>query len=152
MGVALSNPALPVLASIVRERGIEGTTAGITAAAAGIMDVVAWLILAATLVGTVHNPDRPLPVTAGLAAVFVAAMLAIVRPALRWWIKQKRSVLSSQLPVALALALGSAWVTATLGLDPVLGAFLAGLTMPSLTQRLRTSRRHRQHKHPPDRS
>jgi Kef-type K+ transport system membrane component KefB len=133
MGVALSITALPVLASIVRERGIAGTTAGITATvSAGIMDVLAWLILAAALVGTVHQAGRPLTVTAGLIVAFVAAMLVIVRPALRWWIMRERSVLSSQLPIALALALGSAWVTATLGLHPVFGAFLAGLTMPSL--------------------
>jgi Kef-type K+ transport system membrane component KefB len=133
MGVALSITALPVLASIVRERGIAGTTAGITAiASAGIMDVLAWVVLAAALVGTVHEPGRPLLVTLGLIGAFVLAMLAIVRPVLRWWITQKRSVLSSQLPIALALALGSAWVTATLGLHPVFGGFLAGVTMPSL--------------------
>jgi Kef-type K+ transport system membrane component KefB len=133
MGVALSITALPVLASIVRERGIAGTTVGITAtAAAGIMDLLAWLVLAAALVGTVHKPGRPLFVTVAMIVAFTAAMLAFVRPALRWWIKQKRSVLSSQLPMALALALGSAWFTATLGLHPVFGGFLAGLTMPSL--------------------
>ena len=41
-------------------------------------------------------------------------------------------MLANQLPVALALALGSAWVTASLGLHPIFGGFLAGLTMPSL--------------------
>lgn len=133
MGVALSITALPVLAAIVRERGIAGTTAGVTATtAAGIMDVLAWLVLAAALVGTVHKPGRPLAVTAALIVAFVAAMLAVVRPALRWWIGQKRSLLSSQLPIALSLALGSAWVTASLGLHPVFGGFLAGLTMPRI--------------------
>lgn len=133
MGVAVSITALPVLASIVRERGIAGTTAGVTAtAAAGIMDVLAWLVLAAALVGAAHKPGRPLAVTVVLIVAFAAAMLAIVRPALRWWITRKRSLLSSQVPIALALALGSAWVTAMLGLHPVFGGFLAGLTMPSL--------------------
>jgi Kef-type K+ transport system membrane component KefB len=133
MGVAVSITALPVLASIVRERGIAGTTAGVTATtAAGIMDVLAWLVLAAALVGTVHKPGRPLAVTLVLIVAFAAVMLGIVRPALRWWIRRRRSVLSSQLPIALALAMGSAWVTASLGLHPVFGGFLAGLTMPSL--------------------
>jgi Kef-type K+ transport system membrane component KefB len=134
MAVAVSVTALPVLAAIVRERGIAGTRAGVTAtAAAGIMDVLAWLVLAAALIGTVHEPGRPLGLTVALAAGFVAAMLLLVRPALRWWIARRGSLLSSPLPVALALALGSAWVTATLGLHPVFGGFLAGLTMPSLT-------------------
>jgi Kef-type K+ transport system membrane component KefB len=133
IGVAVSISALPVLASIVRERGIAGTTAGITAtAAAGIMDALAWLVLAAALVGTGHKPGRPLAVTAVLIVAFAAAMLAIVRPGLRWWIRRQRSLLSNQLLIAVALALGSAWVTAALGLHPVFGGFLAGLTMPSL--------------------
>jgi Kef-type K+ transport system membrane component KefB len=133
MCVALSITALPVLASIVRERGIAGTTIGNTAtAAAGIMDIVAWLVLAAALTGNAHKPGRPLAVTVVLLVAFAVTMLVVVRPVLRWWIRRKRSVLSSQVPIALALALGSAWVTAALGLHPVFGGFLAGLTMPSL--------------------
>jgi Kef-type K+ transport system membrane component KefB len=132
MGVALSITALPVMGAIVRERGIAASVAGVTAlTAAGIMDVAAWVVLAAALVGTAHAPGRPWPVTLLLVSGFTASMLLIVRPALRWWIRRSRSVLSSQLPVALALALGSAWVTASLGLHPVFGGFLAGITMPS---------------------
>lgn len=132
MGVALSVTALPVLAAIIRERGIAGTTAGVTATtAAGIMDVAAWLALAAALVGSAHHGSRPWLVTLLLICCFAAVMLLAVRPALRWWTRQRRLVLSSQLPVALVLALGSAWVTALLGLHPVFGGFLAGLTMAS---------------------
>jgi Kef-type K+ transport system membrane component KefB len=134
MGVAMSITALPVLAAIARERGIAGSTAGVTATtAAGLMDLAAWLVLAAALVGTVHKPGRPWPVTLLLICCFVAFMLLAVRPALRWWNGRRRAVLSNQLPVAFALALGSASVTAALGLHPVFGGFLAGLTMASAT-------------------
>jgi K+:H+ antiporter len=133
MGVVVSITALPVLAAIVRERGIAGTTSGMTAtAAAAIMDVLAWLVLAAVLVGSAHAPGRPLAVTVALALAFTAAMLLVVRPVLGRLIRHRRAVLSNQLLVAFTLALGSAWVTATLGLHPVFGGFLAGLTMPSL--------------------
>jgi Kef-type K+ transport system membrane component KefB len=132
IGVAMSITALPVLAAIVRERGIAGSLAGITAtAAAGLMDVAAWLVLAAALAGTVHKPGRPLPLTLLLITGFIAVMLLAVRPALGRWITRPRSVLSNLLPLALVLALGSAWVTSSLGLHPVFGGFLAGLTMPS---------------------
>ena len=131
MGVATSITALPVLAAILRERGIAGSIAGVTAAsAAGIMDVTAWLVLAVALVGAVHKPGRPWPVTLLLIVCFVAVMLLAVRPALRWWMGRRRSLLSNQLMMALVLALGCAWVTASLGLHPVFGGFLAGLTMP----------------------
>jgi Kef-type K+ transport system membrane component KefB len=131
MGVALSITALPVLAAIMRERGISGTTAGITAAvAAGIMDVAAWIVLAAALVGTASRQSRPWPVTLLLIIGFASIMLIAVRPALRWWMCRPETVLASQLTVAVALTLGSAWVTASLGLHPVFGGLLAGLTMP----------------------
>lgn len=131
MGLAMSITALPVLAAIVRERDIAGSAAGATATgAAAIMDVAAWLVLAVTLANRAHKPGRPWPVVLVLFVCFVAVMLLAVRPALRWWIGRPQSLLSNRLAVAMTLALGSAWVTASLGLHPVFGGFLAGLTMP----------------------
>ena len=132
MGAATSITALPVLAAIVRERDLAGTTAGVIAtAAAGIMDVLAWLVLAAALIGTGHAGRFSPPVMVLLIVCFTVVMLAGVRPALTWWTNRRQSVLSSPVPVAFALAMASAWVTASLGLHPVFGAFLAGLTMRS---------------------
>lgn len=129
MGAATSVTALPVLTSIVRERNLAGTTAGVVAtAAAGVMDVLAWLVLAAALVGTGHAGPFSLPVTVLLLGCFVVVMLAVVRPAVSWW-NRPQSVLYSPVPVAFALAMAGAWVTASLGLHPIFGAFLAGLTM-----------------------
>jgi aryl carrier-like protein len=52
MGVAMSITAMPVLAAMVRERGLAGTTAGeIAMAVAGAMDVLAWLVLARGCLG-----------------------------------------------------------------------------------------------------
>lgn len=130
MGVATSITALPVLAAIVRERGLAGTTAGAVAtAAAGSMDVLAWLALAAALIGTGHGGRFPWPVTLLLTGGFALVMLFAVRPALAWWTSRSGSVLSNPVPIAFALAMGAAWVTASLGLQPVFGGLLAGLTM-----------------------
>lgn len=130
LAVAVSITALPVLAAIVSERRIARTVAGVTStAAAGIMDAGAWLVLAFVLIGTVHVKGRPWPLVLLLFACFVVAMLAVVRPALRWWLDSDRLPQPSPVVVALVLALGAAWVTATLGLHPVFGGFLAGLTM-----------------------
>lgn len=130
IGVAVSITALPVLAALIRERDLAGTTVGvISTAAAGIMDVLAWLLLAAALVGTGHRGRFSLPVTILLITGFVVVMLAVVRPALSWWTSRSQSVLSSPVAVAFMLAMGSAWVTASLGLQPVFGGLLAGLVM-----------------------
>jgi Kef-type K+ transport system membrane component KefB len=129
-GVATSITALPVLAAIVRERGIAETAVGqIATTAAGAMDVSAWLILAAVLCTKVGG-TRPWPETALLLVGFVAVLLLLVRPALTWWIRQPRAVVSSQVPLALVLATAGAWATAALGLHPIFGAFFAGLIMP----------------------
>jgi Kef-type K+ transport system membrane component KefB len=131
IGVALSITALPVLAAIIRNRGLSGTLAAVTAtSAAGLMDVAVWLLLALTLAGTAQRSGRPWLATLALFCAFAVFMALAVRPALRWWLDRRHQVLSSPLPVALVLALGSAWVTAALGLHPVFGGFLAGLTMP----------------------
>jgi Kef-type K+ transport system membrane component KefB len=133
LGVVVSITALPVLAAILRERGMAGTRVGVTAtAAAAIMDVGAWLLLALAVAATVHKAGRPPAVTLALLCLFAALMLLGVRPALRWWLGQRASAGSIQLPIALFLALSCAWVTNSLGLHPVFGGFMAGLTMSRL--------------------
>src|SRR3984893_1830885 len=130
MGVSVSMTAMPVLAAIVRERGLAGTTVGVTAtAAAGITDLLVWLVLAAALIGTSGSTRLPWLVTLLLAGTFAVVMLGAVRPALSWWTNRSQDVFSSPVPVAFALALASAWVTAGLARHAVFGAFLAGLTM-----------------------
>jgi Kef-type K+ transport system membrane component KefB len=130
MGVATSITAMPVLAAIVRERGLAGTTAGeIATAVAATMDVLAWLVLAAALIGTSESSHFSWPVTLLLTACFVAFMLIVVRPAVTWWTSQSQSLLANPVPVALALAMASAWFTTLLGLQPLFGGFLAGLAM-----------------------
>lgn len=128
MGVATSITALPVLASIVRERGLAGTVPGVVAtSAAGIMDVAAWIVLAVAVAS--HAGSRPWYVTLLLISGFAAFMLAAVRPALRWWRDRSGVLANAQVPVAIVLTMASAWVTARLGLHPIFGGFLAGLTM-----------------------
>ncbi|MGP3976836.1 cation:proton antiporter [Streptomyces sp. 8N114] len=131
VAVAVSITALPVLAAIVRERGAAGTPAGtVSIAAAGFMDVAAWLVLAAVLSDSGQATRWSWPVALALLAAFTAFLLGVARPALRWWLERPATLLSNPVPVALVLALGSAWVTESLGLHAVFGGFLAGLAMP----------------------
>ncbi|WP_030676799.1 cation:proton antiporter [Streptomyces rimosus] len=131
MVVAVAITALPVLVAIIRERGLAGTPAGtISTTAAGFMDVAAWLVLAAALVGTGHAPGRHWALTLLLVTAFVAVMFLVVRPVLGRWLNRSRALTANRVTIALALALGSAWVTSSLGLHPVFGGLLAGLAMP----------------------
>jgi Kef-type K+ transport system membrane component KefB len=133
MGIVLSITAVPVLAGIVTERGIAATVPGVTAmASAALIDAVGWLSLAGVLVLATQSSSAHCPwvVTALLLASYVAVMLLAVRPAVKFWLQRPGSVLTNKVPMAVAIAMGSAWATAALGLHVIFGAFLAGLIMP----------------------
>ena len=131
VGVATSITALPVLAAIVRERGIAGSRVGVIAtAAAGAMDVIGWIVLAAAVASSQHPAKRSWLVTFLLISGWAAIMLFAVRPVLRWLVERPGALLSQQVPVAIVLATGNACVTALLGLHAIFGGLLAGLTMP----------------------
>ncbi len=133
IGIALSITAVPVLASIVTERGIAGTVPGVAAmASTALIDAVGWLSLAGVLVLASESSSGhwPWALTALLLAGYVAVMLLIVRPAVKFWMRRPGSVLANRVPMAVAIGMGSAWATAALGLHVIFGAFFAGLIMP----------------------
>ncbi|MFB4309622.1 cation:proton antiporter [Actinomadura sp. GTD37] len=131
VAVSVSVTALPVLAAIVRERGIAGTAPGqLAVTAAGVMDLLVWVVLAAAVADATRAADRPLWTTVVLAALLIAGGFLVVRPVLRWWVERTGSRFLDQLPIAVVLMMGCAWATASLGLHTVFGGFLAGLVMP----------------------
>lgn len=122
MGVAVSITAMPVLASIVRERGLASTAAGVTAiAAAASMDVVAWLLLGTALIGRGHGGPFSVPIMLLLTFCFAFFMLIVIPRVLSWWMGRSMSILFSPVPVSFALAMGSAWFTSYVGVRRLSG-------------------------------
>jgi len=135
MGAAMSVTAFPVLARILIERNMLRTRVGSVAiACAAVDDVTAWCILAGIVV-VVRASSLELPVwltVSGLAA-FVLLMGLVVRPALRRleMVYEKRGNLTQDLiAIILLVVLASGWITETLGVHALFGAFLAGVVMP----------------------
>lgn len=135
MGAAMSVTAFPVLARILIERKMLRTRVGSVAiACAAVDDVTAWCILAGIVV-LVRASSMELPIwliVSGLAA-FVLAMMFVVRPALRRleMAYENRGHLTQDLiAIILLLVLASGWITETLGVHALFGAFLAGVVMP----------------------
>lgn len=136
MAVALSVTAVPVLAGILGERGASGTRAGVVAmAAAGVIDALGWLALAAALIlsGPATAGHRSLLTVFALFGAYVLVMVGVVRPLLLRWLRRPGALVSSDIPVIVAVAMGSAWATSALGLHVIVGAFLAGLIIPRTT-------------------
>lgn len=133
MGAAMSITAFPVLARIVEERGLIGTSLGTLALGAGSFDdAAAWCILAVVLASFSGRPA-----IAGLAigggALYAAGLLVAGRPALRRRLTAlEADPVRSQLllPLVLILLAAGAWLTDTIGIHAVFGAFVLGAAMP----------------------
>jgi Kef-type K+ transport system membrane component KefB len=134
VGTAMSVTAFPVLARILKERNLMGSSLGTMAiACAAIDDVSAWLLLA-VLTATVRSSSswQHFVLTILLLVGFIAFMLIVVRrcgAAMEYWY-QKRGAGIEFLSVLVLFILASSWTTEKLGVHALFGAFMAGLVMP----------------------
>ena len=130
MGIAMSITAFPVLASVIRERGLTSSMLGSTAlACAAIDDITAWCILAGIVALARANDLTAAGVTIVLACAYIAFMLCVVKP----WLDRLRcddEAGAGRLMVgATMLVFLSALVTELIGIHALFGAFLAGVTV-----------------------
>jgi Kef-type K+ transport system membrane component KefB len=128
--VAISITAFPVLCRILNETGIIKTTVGITTlGAAAIDDVVAWCMLAISIsMINTHNFTDALYIFL-LVVSFAIFMFLLVRP-LWHSLLQRLSSQISRISLAFLGIFLSSWVTSTIGVHGIFGAFLFGLIMP----------------------
>lgn len=141
LGAAIAITAFPMLARIIYERGLSGTSLGTLALAAGaIDDAAAWCVLAIVLasfgtggVAFLGMHTNPAVLAIGGGTLYAVFMLTLGRRMLRWLGKMadhKGSVDSTLLGIVLMLFCLSAWFTDTIGIHAVFGGFLLGIAMP----------------------
>lgn len=135
IGVALSISALPVVAKVLREMGmVSGAIGQITLAAGMVNDLVGWLLLG--LVAGLARTGSVDPAALSLTVLGVVAFLAVaasvgqravdglMRAAA---IRDNSSV--TIVGAALCVVLVAGAVTQALGVEAVLGAFVAGILL-----------------------
>ncbi len=141
LGAAIAITAFPMLARIIYERGLSGTSLGTLALAAGaIDDAAAWCVLAIVLatfgsgaVTFLGLEINPAVLAIGGGALYSILMLSCGRRMLRWLGKiadEKGDVDSTLLGIVLMLFCLSAWFTDSIGIHAVFGGFLLGIAMP----------------------
>jgi K+:H+ antiporter len=135
MGIAMSITAFPVLARILTERRLLKTELGSVAiACAAVDDVTGWCVLAGVvLLVRASGASHGLALTVFGSLVYVAAMLFLVRPALRklqTHYERRGNLTKDTLALVVVLVLVSGWVTEQLGIHALFGAFLMGAIMP----------------------
>ncbi len=133
LGAAMSITAFPMLARIIYERGLTGTSLGTLALAAGSMDdAAAWCILAIVLAS--FGGDVQIAVMAiGGGLIYAAMVLMIAKPLLRRLepIAQRNNGMNgAMLGFLLMLLMVGAWFTDYVRIYAVFGAFILGIAMP----------------------
>ena len=142
LGAAIAITAFPMLARIIHERGLAGTSLGTLALTAGAVDdAAAWCILAVVLASFGGSWGGAYAAIGGgvayaLFMVFIGSRLlrrlaAHVRP--------DAPLGSSLLAVVLVLFCLSAFAMDAIGIHAVFGGFLLGAVLPrgALTEKLR---------------
>jgi len=133
LGAAMCITAFPMLARIIRFKGLTGTTMGTVALGAGaIDDATAWCLLAVVLASFDGDMSHAL-MNVGGGVAYTAIAIFVLRPLLARWSKgiEARGELSDAefVRCLVLLALG-AWITDAIGLHAVFGAFIMGSVMP----------------------
>jgi Kef-type K+ transport system membrane component KefB len=133
MGAAMSITAFPMLARIIYERGLTGTSLGTLALAAGSMDdAAAWCILALVLASFNSNPMIALSAIGG-GVLYAAVVLTIGKRLLGQLgrkVEREGGMSSPVFTFVLMLVMLGAWVTDAVGIYAVFGAFILGTAMP----------------------
>lgn len=133
LGAAMSITAFPMLARIISERGLSGTSLGTLALAAGATDdAVAWCVLAVVLASFQNEPSIALLAIGGGIA-FAWLSLQFLRPALRRFgvpVERSGKLGPNTLVGVLVLLMLGAWFTDYIQIYAVFGAFVIGMTIP----------------------
>ncbi|WEF32907.1 cation:proton antiporter [Pseudoduganella chitinolytica] len=132
-GVTLSISAVPVMARIVVDLGMTGTsTAAIALTAATLTDALGWLMLAvvaALSAGVLVWHDILRNVV--LLVVFAAVSMLVVRPlwARLFRTAQTPAEVGRLLPAVFCYVMLSAWATSEIGFHSAFGALVAALAL-----------------------
>jgi len=133
LGAAIAITAFPMLARIIYERGLTGTSLGALALAAGaIGDAGAWCVLAVVL-ATFGGGAAVAIKAIGGGVLYAIVMLTIGRKLLaRLGTATERAgkITPTILAVTLMLFALGAWAMDSVGIRAVFGGFLLGIAMP----------------------
>jgi Kef-type K+ transport system membrane component KefB len=143
MAAALSITAFPVLARILKDRGLTQSPFGqLSLSAAAVVDAIAWVLLAfvVALVGSGDGLAGAARTSAGVVALLAFVFLA-VKPAFAWLLRTQAADGEPSATVLAALMIGllaCAMLTEWMHLHAVFGAFLFGAGLPRDDRLLRS--------------
>jgi len=134
LGAAVAITAFPMLARIIFEKGLSGTPLGTLSLACGATsDAISWCVLAVVL--AIHRDSPGTAVIAvGGGLIYGVVVLTVGRRGLARLARaggDGESLPPWVLSNVLILLTGCAWLTDTIGIYAIFGAFILGVAMPS---------------------
>jgi Kef-type K+ transport system membrane component KefB len=133
LGASIATTAFPMLARIIFEQRLSGTSLGTLALACGATDdALSWCLLATVLAVHRGNPAMA-AIAIGGGILYTLVLLTIGRKALRGLgkISERRNTIPAPvLSTVLILLMACAWFTDTIGIYAIFGAFILGVAMP----------------------
>ncbi|MGN7781653.1 cation:proton antiporter domain-containing protein [Mycolicibacterium sp. 22603] len=134
LGASIAITAFPMLARIIFEKGLTGTSLGTLALACGATsDAISWCILAVVLAVYKNSPMLAV-VAIGGGVLYTVVVLTIGKRALAPMgakAQEQQDISGSMLSTVLILLMACAWLTDTIGIYAIFGAFILGIAMPS---------------------
>lgn len=133
MGAAMCITAFPMLARIIYERGLSGTSMGTLALAAGSSDdAAAWCLLAIVLASFGGGVSVAIFAVGGgvLYALFCIFVLRRLLRPLGDAAERRGEVSPAMFSFIIMLVMLGAWFTDAIGIYAVFGAFLVGIAIP----------------------
>jgi K+:H+ antiporter len=135
MAASVSITAFPVMARILKDRGMTHTTVGrLGLTGAAVADALAWVMLAAVLIlASATGEWSQLARTVGGLALLVAVLFLGLKPLLARIIQRYASNGRPEGALLATLLIGtfaSAYITDMLGVHAVFGAFVFGACLP----------------------
>lgn len=134
IGGALSITALPVLARILYERGLENSPLGrLSLMAGGVDDAFAWCTLAVLSAIHLGTGSGSAVRMIGLSVLFVLVMLTLVSRMLKHfgrYVTRAGEIGNGAMYVVILVPLTAGWLTDWIGIYSVFGGFITGLAMP----------------------
>ena len=133
LGASMCITAFPMLARIIREQGLSGTSLGTLALAAGAMDdAAAWCVLAVVLSSFGGDWMIALKAIGGGVAYGMLVMTIGRKLFTRFATAMEKAggLHGGLLTGVLACVMAGAWITDSLGIYAVFGAFIMGAAMP----------------------
>lgn len=133
MGAGIAITAFPMLARIIVERRLSGTSLGTLALASGASDdAISWCLFAIVLAVFQHDPMIAVLAIAG-GVVYAISLLTVgkrVLAALGRKVERDGAISQPVLAGVLMLVMMAAWFTDKIGIYAIFGAFILGVAMP----------------------